>query len=135
MWPKWKRSGRRVSAKRTFGNRISQLFGHEDSRRKIKPHYLKRSRCMDSQLKMNLSHLKADAVKEALVSEWLRGHSGTGYRLLPQETGTGKPLTTRVDKVLPGSSGGERTWKNSGSFVEDLKHQIKSSEFQDRPVP
>lgn len=49
------------SAKRTFGNRISQLFGHEDSRRKIKPHYLKRSRCMDSQLKMNLSHVKADA--------------------------------------------------------------------------
>jgi len=49
------------SAKRTFGNRISQLFGHEDSRRKIKPHYVKRSRCMDSQLKMNLSHLKADA--------------------------------------------------------------------------
>jgi len=49
------------------------------------------------------------SVKEALVSEWLRGHGGTGYRLLPQETGTGKPLTTRVDKVLPGSSGGERT--------------------------
>lgn len=49
------------SSKSTFGNRISQLFGHEDSRRKIKPNYLKRSRCMDSQLKMNLSHLKADA--------------------------------------------------------------------------
>lgn len=39
---------------------------------------------------------------------------------VPKQT---RSLTARVDKVLPGSSGGERTSK-LGSFVEDLKHQI-----------
>lgn len=34
------------------------------------------------------------------MSEWLRGNGGTGYRLLPQEA-SDKPVTTRVDKVLP----------------------------------
>lgn len=41
------------------------------------------------------------ATKEALVSEWLRGNAGTGYRLLPQEASDKPCVTTRVDKVLP----------------------------------